>query len=887
MIRRSTFVGLMLILAVHPCRAGDEPTPAQLEDAIFQGVSLLSRAATNYPTHRTCFSCHHQTLPMLALYEARGALRVASRYEGDRLSRKADAIDDVMDEQAAFIRDSFKDKLASMREGKGVGGGAMTVGYALWAFDLARCRLGCVVQADETIQAMLEFLKKTQQPDGNWSTGNRPPLEQSTVTCTLLAARGLDFWAKEEAHVKRAKTWLANPRFRVQEDRAFRLYAASTLLADEDGEAPASSIAIVTATQHADGGWSSRDDMPSDAYATGQSLYALNYAGMKTNDPVFRRGIAYLMETRQPDGSWKMETRSKPIQVYFDNGDPHGKHQFISTPATCWAITALAVALSERIEEPYDLVIENGRIVDGTGNPWFKGDVAIRGDRIVAVGKLPGGVEAKSRLDARGLIVVPGFIDMHSHSDMPLLTDGAGLSKITQGVTTEILGEDTSGGPSKGKRSEKTHHKGEKTFRWSTLGGYLDTVEQSGTSVNVASYVGLGSLLDCVLGDSLARPTAEELDEVKTLLDEALREGAFGLSTMLAGPRELNVTTEDLVELCKVVKEHNGIFSSHIRNEGTDVLAAIDEAIAIGERSGVPVDVIHLKIAEQSLWGRMSDVLARFESARARGVNVQANVYPYTRGNNDLVTILPPWAHEGGKKALLSRLRDPEQRARIKHDVREGLPGWYNHYTAVGGDWSKMLIAARLSEKNAHFQGKTMEVVLAERSKAGADPLDVFLDFLAEESGAVSTIYAHHTEADMNLALTRPWCSIGSDGSALAIVGPLRSGNPHPRSFGTFPRILGVYVRERHLLTLEDAVRKMTSLNAAKLGLRDRGLLRPRLCADVTVFDPDKVIDRATYLEPFQYSEGIVHVVVNGALVLKDGKPTTARPGRALRKERE
>ncbi len=316
------------------------------------------------------------------------------------------------------------------------------------------------------------------------------------------------------------------------------------------------------------------------------------------------------------------------------------------------------------------------------------------------------------------------------------------------------------------------------------------------------------------------------------------------------------------------------------------MLAAVDEAIAIGEKSGVPVDVIHLKLAEQSLWGRMNDVLAKFEAAQARGVNVQANVYPYTRGNNDLVTILPPWAHEGGTKELLKRLRDPDERKRIKHDIQNGLPGWYNHYTAVGGDWSKMLIAAKLSSKNARFQGKSMDFVLAERSKPGDDPLDVFLDFLVEENGAISTIYAHHTEADMNLALSKPWCSIGSDGSALAIEGPLRSGHPHPRSFGTFPRILGVYVRERHLLTLEDAIRKMTSLNATKIGLRDRGMLRPGMCADVTVFDPAKVTDRATYLEPFQYSEGIVHVIVNGVAVLKDGKPTSARPGRALRKER-
>ncbi|HEY2155231.1 MAG TPA: amidohydrolase family protein, partial [Isosphaeraceae bacterium] len=263
----------------------------------------------------------------------------------------------------------------------------------------------------------------------------------------------------------------------------------------------------------------------------------------------------------------------------------------------------------------------------------------------------------------------------------------------------------------------------------------------------------------------------------------------------------------------------------------------------------------------------MGEVVALIEAARRRGVDVQANVYPYTRGNNDLASILPPWAHEGGRDALLARLKDPGQRGRMKRDIVAGLPGWYNHYLAVGGDWSRMLPSAALGPRNARFAGLTMDGVLAGRAEGRdprPDPLDDLLDLLIEEGGSVPTIYAHHTEADMNLALRRPWCSIGSDGSALAVEGPLRRGHPHPRNFGTFPRVLGVYVRERHVLGLEDAVRKMTSLNATKLGLTDRGLLRPGQYADVTVFDPETVIDRSTYLEPFHYSEGIRHVVVNG-----------------------
>ena len=419
---------------------------------------------------------------------------------------------------------------------------------------------------------------------------------------------------------------------------------------------------------------------------------------------------------------------------------------------------------------------------------------------------------------------------------------------------------------------------------WTTLGGYFDALEARGISVNVASYAGLGTLLGCVQGDSLARPDRAGLEAMKDLLDEAMRDGAIGLSTMLASPRELAVTTDDIVELAAVVRRRGGLYSSHIRNEGTEVFAAVKEAIDVGRRAGVPVDIIHLKIADQSLWHRMGEIVALIEQARREGVNVQANVYPYTRGNNDLVTIIPPWAHEGGKAALIPRLKDPALRDRLKREIRSGLPGWYDHYTAVGGDWGRMLISARLTTANHAFEGQTMDQVIAVRSagiKPAPDPLDVFFDFLIAEGGSVGTIYAHHTEEDMNLAMAQPWCSIGSDGSALAIEGPLRAGHPHPRSFGTFARVLGEYVRNRRLLRLEDAVRKMTSLSAAKAGIVDRGILRPGLFADVTIFEPDTVVDRATYLDPFRYSVGIRYVLVNGQLVLDGGQHTHAHPGRS------
>jgi N-acyl-D-aspartate/D-glutamate deacylase len=369
---------------------------------------------------------------------------------------------------------------------------------------------------------------------------------------------------------------------------------------------------------------------------------------------------------------------------------------------------------------------------------------------------------------------------------------------------------------------------------------------------------------------------------MRALVAEAMEDGAFGLSTMLASGPGFLATADDLVELCREVKKHGGIYSTHQRNEGTLVFESVKEAISIGERAGVPVDIIHLKIADQRNWGRMKDVVALIEDARHRGVNVQANIYPYTRGNNNLATILPPWVHEGGHDKLMARLKDPAERTRMKKDIQAGIPGWYDHYTAVGGDWSRMLVNGNLSPKNRTLEGQTMDKILAARN-ATSDPLEGMFDFLVEENGSIPTIYAHHTEEDMTLALSQPWCSIGSDGLAHSVEGPLRRGRPHPRSFGTFPRVLGVYVREKHVLTLEDAVRKMTSLSAAKIGLKDRGVLKVGAYADLAIFDAARVIDKATYLDPFQYPEGIEIVVVNGVVTIDHGRHTGARAGRVLR----
>jgi N-acyl-D-amino-acid deacylase len=551
----------------------------------------------------------------------------------------------------------------------------------------------------------------------------------------------------------------------------------------------------------------------------------------------------------------------------------------------CLAFVWLAIAsnASGADHPSYDLVIRNGRIVDGTGNPWYYGDVAIRGERIVTIGKVPAG-RAKREIDARGLVVSPGFIDIHSHSDYLLLEDGNAPSKVRQGVTTEVLGEGGSPGPVVGAAPPRPIYDGARLPAFKTLGAYFDAIEKGGVAVNIVSYVGLDNIWQCVMGTSFDRPTPDQIGKMKILLDEAMRDGAFGLASMLALPPGSLATTGEIIELCKVVAPYGGIYSTHNRHEGTGVFDAVKEAIAIGEGAEIPVDVIHLKIADQILWGKMDQLVTLIETARKRGVDVHANVYPYVRGVDNLWSIIPPWAHEGGREKMLERLKDPALRPRLKQEIREGLPGWYNHYTAVGSDWSRVLVSGK-----GTYAGLTMDRVIAARMKdrtLAIDPLDAFFEIVIEHGGSLPTIYEHHTEADMNLAMIQPWCSIGSDGLAYATEGTLRRGNPHPRSFGTFPRILGVYVRERGLLRLEEAIRKMTSLNASKIGLADRGLLRPGTFADVTLFDPERVIDKSTYEDPFHYSEGIEYVIVNGTLVLDKGNPTGARPGRAIRRGR-
>ncbi len=532
------------------------------------------------------------------------------------------------------------------------------------------------------------------------------------------------------------------------------------------------------------------------------------------------------------------------------------------------AFLFLALAGCLQAQEPaFDILIRHGHVVDGTGNPWFSADVGIRGGKVAALGDLRGRA-ARRKIDASGLVVAPGFFDIHNHSDYTIVEDGDAQSMVRQGVTSMILGEGRSAAPSK---------------RWDSFTSYFDELRRRGISTNIGSFLGSDLVWMAVHGEAPGPAPPEEHERMRAMVRSAMREGALGVACSLSGPPGNWIDTASLVAMCEVAAEYGGIYSIHMRTEGSGVFGAVEEAIEIGRRSRIPVDILHLKIADHKLWGRMPELVARIGEARAQGLEITANVYPYRAGQNNLSSIIPPWAHEGGVQALIRRLGDPALRQRLEKEILHGIPDsdWYNHYTATGS-WEGMLLVSFSNPEYKRFEGKRMSEVIA---SLGRPPLDVLFELLRENNGSVPTVYFHHSEEDMRCALRQPFVSIGSDGTAVKTQGPLSAGNPHPRYYGTFPRVLGRYVRDERVLSLEKAVRKMTSANAAKVRIYDRGLLRAGMWADVTVFNPDAIIDHATYDRPHQYATGVEYVIVNGTLVLDRGEHTGRRPGKVLLRE--
>ncbi len=539
-------------------------------------------------------------------------------------------------------------------------------------------------------------------------------------------------------------------------------------------------------------------------------------------------------------------------------------------------LAMILLSTCQRAEEDYDLIIAGGAVLDGDNRPAVNTDIGVRAGRIAKIGPL-GSAAAKERIDARGLTVAPGFIDIHSHSDFSMLREPKGESMIRQGVTTQILGEGSSAGPVKPeKRGQEID--GVKVD-WSTLGGYFARLEKQGIATNMASYVGQGQIWNYVLGDTFRTATPQDLTSMKALIAEAMNDGAMGLSSMLMLPPANLARVPEMAELASAIAPGRGIYSSHIRDEGETVLDSVSEAIAVGRKAKVPVDIIHLKIAHKKLWGRMDEVIAVINRARAEGLTVTANVYPYTAGQNSLVSIIPPWAHEGGREKMLARLRNKVDRARMHREVLSGLPDWYNHYLATGDGWAGMLLVSLKSERYKQFQGKRMSELIA---AGGQDPVETMFDVILEERGQTPTVFFHHSEADMRLAMKQPWTSIGSDGAAVNPEGPTGIPHHHPRFYGTFPRVLGRYVREYKVLSLPEAVNKMTAMNADKLGIRDRGRLKEGNWADITLFNARMVIDQATFENPKQFPIGIPYVIVNGKIVLDRGRHTGNLPGQAI-----
>ena len=524
----------------------------------------------------------------------------------------------------------------------------------------------------------------------------------------------------------------------------------------------------------------------------------------------------------------------------------------------------------------YDILIRNAQIVDGSGGAARKGSIAISGGKIAAVGEVEG--TATRTINARGHAVAPGFIDMHSHSDMPLITDGNGQSKIRQGVTTEVIGESGSVAPRKAASQNQP---------WTDFNGYFAAIEKGGISPNLLSYIGTGTVREMVIGEDDKKATAKDITAMQEIVSAAMQQGVFGVSSGLIYPPNAFATVEELGEVSKAAR--GGLYASHLRYDGLKLKDGIEEAIAIGERAGIPVHVFHIKVTGQKNFGRMKEVIGIVEAAQQRGVRVTADQYPYVASSTGLTATIPPWAQDGGTEKLVARLKDPKERARIRKEMENTNPTWESRYQSAG-TWQNVQLAAigrtrggtnDPSSPNRKYEG--MRVAEAAK-EAGKDPFDFVFDLLIEERGSVGCVYFIIDEADLALAMKQPWVAVGSDGSALATHGPLRAGVPHPRNFGTFPRVLGRYVRELKVISLEEAIRKMTSLPASILGLADRGSIKQGNWADLVIFDPATIADKATFEDPFQYPVGIDTVLVNGVVVFDDGKHTNARPGKVLRR---
>jgi len=527
-----------------------------------------------------------------------------------------------------------------------------------------------------------------------------------------------------------------------------------------------------------------------------------------------------------------------------------------------------------------DIIIRGGTVYDGTGAEPRHVDVAIRGDRIAGVGDFKS-AKAKTIIDAKGLAVAPGFINMLSWSTESLIQDGRSQSEIRQGVTTEIMGEGESMGPVNDRVRE--HMLREQSdikydIKWNTLAEYLRYLETHGVSCNVASFIGATTIRENVIGFEDKQPTPQQLDQMRELVRKEMEAGALGIGTSLIYPPAFYAKTEELIELCKVAVKYQGKYISHMRSEGNRLLEAVDELIRISREAGIPAEVYHIKAAGQPNWGKIDDFLSQIEAAQKEGLKITADMYTYTAGGTGLDACLPPWTEDGGYPALFKRLRDPATRQKIKAQVQTPSDEWENMYLAAGGP-EHILLSQFKSEKLKPLTGKTLAEVAKMRAK---DPIDTAMDLIAEDGSRIGTIYFMISENNIKKELTKPWISFGSDEASQAPEGLFLKSNPHPRAYGNFARVLGKYVRDEKVLPMSDAIHRLSGLPATNLGLDHRGFLKDGMFADVVVFDPATITDHATFEKPHQYATGVKHVFVNGVQVIKNGEHTGAEPGRAL-----
>jgi N-acyl-D-amino-acid deacylase len=539
-----------------------------------------------------------------------------------------------------------------------------------------------------------------------------------------------------------------------------------------------------------------------------------------------------------------------------------------------------ALAAAQRPE--YDFIISGAHVVDGTGAPWVTEDIAIAGDRIVAIGDLSK-APARKRLDVKGLVVSPGFIDVQGQSEFNVLVDNRAASKITQGITTEITGEGSSIAPVNDrmkKEYEEVANKYGVTIDWSTLDEYFIHFERTKSAINLGTFVGAGGVRNYVMGTVNRPASPAELEQMRQLVAQAMQDGAMGVSTALEYVPDTFASTDEIVELAKVARQYGGVYFTHQRSETDAIFSSLEEVFAIARRANISTTIWHLKTAYHENFGKMPEVLRRIQEARAQGIDVAASAYPYTRASNGLVSTFPPWVSEGGLDQMIARFKDPVQRERIKKEMDQPSTTWENEWLGSGADGSGIMLVGLMNPELAKYEGMTLQEIGRQWNK---DPKEVAMEIVIADHGHTAQVTSIMDEGDVRTAVSNPIVTYGSDSEAQAEDGPLSKTKAHPRAFGTFPRVIGTYAREQHTMSLEEAVRKMTSLAASRVGLMDRGILRPGAFADIAVFDPKTIHDVATFSDPMHYSVGVRYVFVNGRPVVWDGAITDERPGRPVR----